>query len=64
MPAPDDNESKPWYIFAAECYPFRTAMLQLIPVYLLTALLLIALALAKKKALSRGNQCPTSPNPT
>jgi len=58
------EEGRLYIAWAVECYPFAIAAIQLIPVYLLTALLLTALALTKKKALSRGNPCPTSPNPT
>jgi len=57
------EEGRLFVAWVVECNPFQTAMLQLIPVYLLTALLLTALFLTRKKYM-RSTTCPTPPNPT
>ena len=55
----DAGEEGRFYIaWAVECNPFAVAMLQLIPVYLLTALLLTALFLTKKKVETHGSASP------
>jgi len=65
------NSGYLYYSFAAEGYPLFVTLQKMLPVYVLTAgLLLIAIKLVKRKLTAipttptEEKECPTSPNPT